>query len=78
MWLPEKVKIVEMPENRAEGGYGEIRRVRIAKMAGIPTLILQKKIANFEVGHQKQVFDEYSSTFKFSCEQYVDISILVS
>ena len=37
VWLPEKVKIVEMLGNRAEGGYGEIRRVRIAKMAGIPT-----------------------------------------
>ena len=37
VWLPEKVKIVEMPGNRVEGGYGEIRRVRIAKMAGIPT-----------------------------------------
>ena len=37
MWLPEKVKIVEMPGNIAEGGYGESRRIRIAKMAGIPT-----------------------------------------
>ena len=37
VWLPKKVKIMEMPGNRAEGGYGEIRRVRIAKMAGIPT-----------------------------------------
>ena len=37
VWLPEKVKIVEMPGNRAEGEYGEVRRVRIAKMAGIPT-----------------------------------------
>ena len=37
VWLPKKVKIVEMPENRAEDGYGEIRRVRIAKMTGIPT-----------------------------------------
>ena len=36
MWLPEKVKIVEMPGNRAEGGYGEVRSVRITKMAGIP------------------------------------------
>ena len=36
VWLPEKVKIVEMPGNRTEDGYGEIRRVRIAKMAGIP------------------------------------------
>ena len=26
-----------MPRNRAEGGYGEVRHVRIAKMAGIPT-----------------------------------------
>ena len=24
VWLPEKVKIVEMPENRVEGGYGEV------------------------------------------------------
>ena len=37
VWLPEKVKIVEMPGNRAEGGYGEIRRARIARMAGIST-----------------------------------------
>ena len=37
VWLLEKVKIVEMLANRAEGGYGEVRRVRIAKMAGIPT-----------------------------------------
>ena len=37
VWLPEKVKIVEMLGNRTEGGYGEVRRVRIAKMVGIPT-----------------------------------------
>ena len=37
VWLPKKVKIVEMPGNRAEGGYGEVRRIRIARMAGIPT-----------------------------------------
>ena len=37
VWLPEKVKIVEIPRNRAEGGYIEVRRVRIAKMAGILT-----------------------------------------
>ena len=24
VWLPEKVKIVELPRNRAEGGYGEV------------------------------------------------------
>ena len=36
VWLPEKVKIVEMLGNRADDGYGEIRCVRIAKMAGIP------------------------------------------
>ena len=36
VWLSEKVKIVEMPGNRAKGGYGEVRRVRIAKMVGIP------------------------------------------
>ena len=37
MWLLEKVKIVEMLGDRADGGYGEVRRVRIARMAGIPT-----------------------------------------
>ena len=37
VWLLEKVKIVEMLRDRAEGGYGEVRRVRIASMAGIPT-----------------------------------------
>ena len=37
VWFPKKVKIVEMPGNRAEGGYGEVRRIRIAKMASIPT-----------------------------------------
>ena len=37
VWLPEKVKIVEMLEDRAEDGYGEVRRVRISRMAGIPT-----------------------------------------
>ena len=36
MWFPEKVKIVEMLGDRAEDGYGEVRHVRIAKMAGIP------------------------------------------
>ena len=37
VWLLEKMKIVEMLRNRAEGGYGEVRCVRIAKMAGNPT-----------------------------------------
>ena len=37
VWLSKKVKIVELPGNRTEDGYGEFRRVRIAKMAGIPT-----------------------------------------
>ena len=37
MWLLEKVKIVEMLGDRVEGGYREVRRVRIARMASIPT-----------------------------------------
>ena len=37
MWLPEKVKIVEMAGDKAEGGYREVRRIRIARMAGIPS-----------------------------------------
>ena len=35
MWLPKKVKIIEILDNRAKGGYGEVRRVRIARMVGI-------------------------------------------
>ena len=37
VWLPEKVKIVEMLGDRAKGGYGEVRRIRIARMASIPS-----------------------------------------
>ena len=37
VWFPEKVKIVEMLRDRAEGGYEEVQRVRIARMAGIPS-----------------------------------------
>ena len=37
VWLLEKVKIVDMLGDRVEDGYGEVRHVRIAKMAGIPT-----------------------------------------
>ena len=35
VWLPEKVKIVEMPGDRTKGEYEEVRRIRIARMAGI-------------------------------------------
>ena len=37
VWLPEKVKIVELPGNRTKGGYEEVRHVSIARMAGVPT-----------------------------------------
>ena len=37
MWLSEKVKIVEMPGDRSEGGYGEVRCIRITRMVGIPS-----------------------------------------
>ena len=37
VWLSEKVKIVKMLGDRADGGYGEVQHVRIAKMACIPT-----------------------------------------
>ena len=37
VWLLEKVKIVEMLGDRVEGEYGEVQRVRIARMVGIPT-----------------------------------------
>ena len=37
VWLPKKVKIVEMPGDRAESGYREVRCIRIARMPGIPS-----------------------------------------
>ena len=39
VWLPEKVKIVDMLGDRTEGGYREVQCVRIAKMVGIPSNI---------------------------------------
>ena len=36
VWLPEKVKIVEMSGDRVKGGYEEVRHIRIARMARIP------------------------------------------
>ena len=41
-------------------------------------LILQEKIAKFELSHQKKVLDECSSTLEFFLVKYVHISILVS
>ena len=37
MWLPEKVKIVEMLGDRAEDEHGEVQHIRIARMASTPT-----------------------------------------
>ena len=42
------------------------------------TVMLQKKIATFAMGHQKQVLYEDSSTSKFSLNKYVHNSIPVS
>ena len=39
VWLSKKVKIVEMPDERVEGGYGEVQCIRISKMVGIPSYI---------------------------------------
>ena len=41
------------------------------------TLILQEKIAKFELGHQKKVLDECSSTLEFFLVKFVHISIFV-
>ena len=38
------------------------------------TLILQEKIAKFELSHQKKVLDECSSTLEFFLVKYVHIS----
>ena len=43
----------------------------------IVTLILQEKIAKFELNHQKEDLDEYGSTLEFFLVQHVHISILV-
>ena len=37
VWLLENIKIVEMPRDRAKGEYEEVRHVRIARMASIPS-----------------------------------------
>ena len=42
------------------------------------TYILQEKIVKFELGHQKKVLDECSSTLEFFLVKYLHISILVS
>ena len=42
------------------------------------TLILQEKIAKFDLSHQKKVLNECSLTLKFFLVKYVHISILVS
>ena len=42
------------------------------------THILQEKIVKFELGHQKKVLDECSSTLEFFLVKYLHISILVS
>ena len=42
------------------------------------SLILQEKIAKFELSHQKKVLDECRSILEFFLVIYVHISILVS
>ena len=41
------------------------------------TIILQEKIAKFELSHQKKVLDECSSTLEFFIVKYVHIFIFV-
>ena len=36
MWIPEKAKVVPLSGFDAQGGYGKVRKVRIANMPGIP------------------------------------------
>ena len=42
------------------------------------TLILQEKIAKFELSCQEKVLDEYSSTLKFFLVKHVHISIFIN
>jgi hypothetical protein len=37
VWLPPHAKVIETPEDRVEGGYAKIRRVRISRMENIPS-----------------------------------------
>ena len=39
-WLPSTAKIVKMPEQMAEGGYGKVRKVMITKLESISSWIL--------------------------------------
>ena len=41
-------------------------------------VILQDKIVKFELNHQKEILDEYSSTLEIFLVKHVHISILVS
>jgi hypothetical protein len=36
VWIPEKAKVVPLSGFDAQGGYGKVRKVRIANMPGIP------------------------------------------
>ena len=49
-----------------------------SSLDSIITLILQEKVAKFELSHQKKVLDEYSSTLEFFFVNYVHILILIS
>jgi hypothetical protein len=39
VYLPEKALVVAVPGFGNEGGYGEIRKVRISRVASIPTIV---------------------------------------
>ena len=39
VWVPEKAKVVPLSGFDAQGGYGKVRKVRIAEMPGIPIYI---------------------------------------
>ena len=52
-----------------------LNRVRLDQIQ--KSLILQEKIAKFELSHQKKVLDECSSTLEFFPIKYEHISIFV-
>jgi hypothetical protein len=39
VYLPEKALVVAVPGFGNESGYGEIRKVRISRVASIPTIV---------------------------------------
>ena len=55
-WLPSSARIVRMPDKKAEGGYGWVRKVMITKLKSIPSWILfaEKSLKTKDEGQKRR------------------------